>query len=100
MWAGTDDRQAGTNRPLVVGQINIIPVEVGPKTSDIFTGCDYKIYVDATDPEDYPLTYIWEASGGSIQGHNNKTAKWTAPDDPGEYEIKVTIVDNLGELLF
>jgi hypothetical protein len=53
------------------------------------------INCDATDADGDPLTYDWQASGGTIQPNGN-SADWTAPDTTGSYQITVTVADGKG----
>jgi hypothetical protein len=49
----------------------------------------------ATDPENEDLTYTWSASGGKIE-IQSRTIMWDAPEEPGKYDISVTVLDKGG----
>ncbi len=49
----------------------------------------------ASDPDGDELTYIWEATGGSISG-TGATITWTAPNRYGSYTIRVIVRDSMG----
>ena len=49
----------------------------------------------AEDPDNDQLTYKWEATGGNITGEGS-IANWTAPQQPGSYNITVLVEDSMG----
>lgn len=49
----------------------------------------------AEDPDNDQLTYKWEAEGGNITGEGS-IANWTAPQQPGSYNITVLVEDSMG----
>jgi len=49
----------------------------------------------AEDPDNDQLTYKWEAEGGNITGEGS-IANWTAPQQPGSYNITVLVEDIMG----
>ena len=49
----------------------------------------------ANDPDGDNLTYIWEASGGSISG-TGSSVNWTAPNTGGTYLVSCTVDDGNG----
>lgn len=49
----------------------------------------------ASDPDGDPLTYTWEATGGTVTGAGN-TVTWEAPSVGGEFVISVSIDDGKG----
>lgn len=50
----------------------------------------------ATDPNNDPLTYIWAASGGLIQG-NDSIVEYFAPETEGIYFIDCIVMDPSGD---
>ncbi|MBD3184868.1 PKD domain-containing protein [Candidatus Poribacteria bacterium] len=48
--------------------------------------------VEAGDVDEDPLTYIWTAAAGNING-SSKTVSWSPPQEEGRYEITVTVSD-------
>ncbi len=55
------------------------------------------ITVDASDPDDDPLTYTWAApDGGTISG-TGQSITWTAPTTTGTFTISVSISDDINE---
>jgi hypothetical protein len=73
-----------------------------PQISTVYSSADsaivgemVTIHCDATDADGDPLTYDWQASGGTIQPNGN-SADWTAPDTTGSYQITVTVTDGRG----
>ena len=49
----------------------------------------------AEDPDNDQLTYKWEAEGGNITGEGS-IVNWTAPQQPGSYNITVLVEDSMG----
>jgi len=54
-----------------------------------------EIVCEAEDPDGDELTYLWSASGGTIEGQG-PVINWTAPEAPGEYTIAVSVNDDQG----
>ena len=96
------------NKPPVITSVIASPKTIEPNTSTTITCV-------ATDPDGDPLTYRWfnpqgikshlEGTGTVIilplpnlviegTGDAGQVVTWTAPDDPGEYVIKVNVRDN------
>ena len=42
------------------------------------------------------LTYLWQATSGSLDGEDQQTANWTAPDASGLYTVTVVVSDENG----
>lgn len=59
-------------------------------------GQTVSITAHATDPADQALAYVWSADGGSLPNATGPTIQWTLPDQPGAYQITVTIVNSAG----
>lgn len=59
-----------------------------------YPGNSITFTVSAYDPDDDPLTYEWESNGRIISDEYGSSLRWTAPDDPGIYEIHVTVTAN------
>ncbi len=55
--------------------------------------CD--ITCTATDVQGESVSYEWLAAKGDIQGEGS-TVTWTAPDEEGEYKVKVVVSDTSG----
>jgi len=49
----------------------------------------------AEDPDNDQLTYSWQAEGGNITGEGS-IANWSAPEQPGSYNITVLVEDSMG----
>jgi hypothetical protein len=49
----------------------------------------------ATDPKGFPLSYQWQAGGGTISG-TDTAAQWTAPSAAGNYRIICTVSNAQG----
>ena len=53
--------------------------------------------IDASDPNDDPLTYIWRAANGSFNGgvRTNQTTWSAAGLSPGQYTVTVTVDERI-----
>lgn len=65
-------------------------------TDTFYVGKQYEISVEATDMDGDSLSYKWSVSGGSIDNDTSNPIKWTTPDSPGNYNIKVVVDDGKG----
>ena len=79
----------------VVAEINLAPqiIEFSNEVNYIGPGEPLAIRVNAADPNDDPLTYAWNASGGLISGMGSNIT-WTAPETEGIYTIEVQVQDD------
>jgi len=68
----------------------IFSISAEPKI--VLPGESSSVTVEAGDQDKDPLSYIWTASAGSIEG-NGKTVIWKSPNDEGKYELSVTVSD-------
>jgi outer membrane protein OmpA-like peptidoglycan-associated protein len=67
------------------------PVSVFAGSSDTVA-----IHVDASDPDNDPLTYSYTATGGSVDG-SGPDARWTAGSSaPGSYTVTAAVNDGRG----
>ena len=71
-----DQYQELTNDPPEITSF-IVPAEVE-------YGETVELRVRVFDPEDDPLTYIWDVSGGTLIGDAGAEVRWTAPELPLE----------------
>jgi outer membrane protein OmpA-like peptidoglycan-associated protein len=70
--------------PTVKASCDPCTVEAG-KTSTVSAA--------ATDPENDPLTYQWQAERGTLAAPTNPRSSWTAPMQPGPVKVTVTVSD-------
>ncbi len=82
-------KEESSNEKPVVSNVLITP-------SSVLPGGTATVNVSASDANDDELTYVYNASGGTIMG-NGSTATWTAPDSDGSYTVTVTVSDGKGE---
>lgn len=54
------------------------------------------IRADASDPDNDPLTYAWQATGGTLSSDNASQIMWTAPASEGTYTITCVVTDSKG----
>ncbi len=77
-----------TNRPPIITNLTACGDRVVPSGN-----C--QIECQAEDPDNDQLTYKWEAEGGNITGEG-PIVNWTAPQQPGSYNITVLVEDSMG----
>lgn len=81
------------NQPPVIEEILINPPTVEPLG-------DAELTAVATDPEGEELSYFWSSEGGEIEtglssySTTTNPARWNAPEETGEYEVKCTVSDS------
>lgn len=66
------------------------------KTLTVIPGQVVDFSVTAKDDDGDALSYLWEASKGTLDAGNTSTAKWTAPSTAGSATVKVTVADGKG----
>lgn len=66
------------NEPAIRGDVNALTVLV-------------------TNVNNYPITYHWKATHGSLAESTTATVHWTAPDTVGSYPVTVSIESNDGK---
>lgn len=62
------------------------------ETDIVEPGQQVSIYLKTIDLEGDPISYSWQANGGSIQGDENG-AVWLAPENERKYTIEITVSD-------
>jgi hypothetical protein len=78
------------NRPPQITRITCDPCTVPPR------GTSHLVAV-AVDPDGDPLTYIWEeVETGTMLPETSPELAWTAPAEPGERRLAVTVTDGRG----
>lgn len=55
-----------------------------------------EIRCDASDPDDDAISYEWSCTGGNLSGTGKPVVSWIAPEQLGNYEVKVTVKDGKG----
>jgi hypothetical protein len=80
-----------------VTQPNQSPVisKVTANPAEVLYGDSTTIIGVVADPDDDPITYSWSASEGTITG-TGRQVTWVAPDKSGNFNITLTVGDNLG----
>ncbi|MBN1154480.1 T9SS type A sorting domain-containing protein [candidate division KSB1 bacterium] len=68
---------------------------LAPALSPVLINSETQIYCTAEDADGDTLSYLWTASGGSIQGEGD-IVSWLAPAEAGVYEIKCAVTDSRG----
>jgi hypothetical protein len=77
---------SGDNHPPSITGITSDP------SGSVPAGSVVQISVIATDPENDPLTYKYDVTGGTISGVG-AVVSWNAPTEPGTYTIIATVND-------
>jgi len=81
--------------PLPEPQNNPPSIKAMIAQSKISVSSTGEIVCEAEDPDGDELTYLWSASGGTIEGQG-PVVNWIAPEAPGEYTIAVSVNDDQG----
>jgi len=79
--------RGATNRPPQIARLTMNPDTVTP-------GDAVDCAVQATDAEGDALSYVWTAEGGFFNPESGPQVRWFAPQDLGEYYLKVTVIDS------
>ena len=81
--------------PVIEPQNNppIIKTMIAASKTDVLSTSE--VVCEAEDPDGDELTFLWSASGGTINGQG-PAVNWIAPEAPGEYTIAVIVNDNHG----
>lgn len=79
----------GGNQPPVISSMT-------PAQNQTFPGGTVNLQAIVSDPNGDSINYKWSATGGSFveSGRGNNT--WRAPNEFGDYEIKLTVDDGKG----
>ena len=81
----------------VAAEVNIAPdiLRLSLDMPHVESGATVTASCVATDQNGDSLTYSWTATDGEIDGSTD-VIEWTAPQNDGIHEIRVTVSDNLG----
>ena len=80
--------------PSVMGGTPII-TSVRADSTHLEPGSTCSVTCMATDLDGDALSYEWLAASGSIEGEGS-TVSWTAPEEPGLYQVKAVVSDEEG----
>ena len=80
--------EPGDNQLPVIS--SLIPAQIQVHPSSII-----EIQCVASDPDGDKISYEWSSTGGKFSG-TGPTVSWIAPEDYGNYSIKVTVKDGKG----
>ena len=76
------------NSPPVITSINIVPDQIN-------TNVTVNVTVEAVDPDNDDLTYIYGVTGGKIDG-SGSIVQWVAPSREGLFHLTVQVIDGRG----
>jgi outer membrane protein OmpA-like peptidoglycan-associated protein len=54
------------------------------------------VTADGQDPDGDPLTYQWKTAAGTVANPTVRQSPWTAPTQPGQVPVTVTVNDGRG----
>lgn len=83
------DTETHPNRSPIISSIRSSP------DSPVSPGDEVSLTCEANDPDDDPLTYVWDATGGSVSGSYGDTT-WVAPSSPADYVLRCLVSDDEG----
>jgi len=91
------DGNWATQSVTIAARENHCPEIVDLKASEewIMPSGNCTISCEASDPDNDSLSYEWLARGGNITGKGD-TVTWVAPEDTGDYNITVVVIDEFG----
>ena len=72
-------------------------VTVTAEPGHVVPGGVVRLTATAGDPDGGPVTYAWSAPSGTFDATDAATATWTAPSEPGVFEIRVEVTDDEGQ---
>ena len=81
---------AGCNQPNhdpVITAVNATP------SDNVELGGTVNLSVVATDQDNDPLTFAWQAVGGTLSATTGTSVVWTAPNTAGSYSVTVSAND-------
>jgi len=86
-----------TGSIILTVRVNQLPVISGLVATEekVLPSGSCQLECAAEDADNDPLTYKWETEGGNITGQGS-IVNWTAPEQPGSYDITVLVEDIMG----
>jgi len=84
------------SRPPIIDNLIVTPKEPNyMKGEKIYQGKSCELKCLASDPDGDILSYNWSANGGQLSGEG-PVVVWTAPSNPGDVTVTVTVSDGTG----
>jgi hypothetical protein len=71
----------------------VITALISASTDSTDSGGVVTLIAFATTSGSDPLTFNWSADQGSFSSTTNDTTQWTAPENPGLYDVAVVVTD-------
>jgi outer membrane protein OmpA-like peptidoglycan-associated protein len=63
---------------------------------EVEVGRTSTVSADGQDPDGDPLTYQWKTAAGTVANPTVRQSPWTAPMQPGQVPVSVTVNDGRG----
>jgi len=83
-------------KPVMVNRPPTVSCSATPTSVMQGSGAAVEVRANASDPDGDPLTYVWSATGGRVEG-SGPTVRWIPGDAaPGTYTISVRVDDGHG----
>lgn len=97
----TDTRGATAADSVGINVTSNRPPDIDSLTSDALwtlPSGSLQVACNASDPDGDDLSYRWEYEAGEISqvSEDGSVISWTAPEEPGQYSITVTVTDGHG----
>jgi hypothetical protein len=70
---------------------------LAPKLDTIEVNSTVPIYAKILDKDSNAFSYEWSSNGGHINGLDS-TGTWTAPDNPGVFDVMLRVMDEAGNI--
>lgn len=103
LWTGTGQNPPTTSKQF---SLDVLPATLPPQVYSVTatptavnTGGASSLTCLAADPQQEPLTYAWNTTGGTFSG-SGATVPWTAPSTTGTYTATCTVTNSGGSVGF
>ena len=92
----TDSKGASATRDIYIDIVPNIPpaVDLHADRVSVLSGEVVNLTVTASDSENDPLSYTWDATGGTISGTGTQVS-WQSPGAPGNYTVSIEVSDGI-----
>lgn len=94
----SSDGEAGAAGAAVAPTEELTILRLEPSATRVNHGGQVWLTCIASDPDGGPLSYEWNATGGSFSTTQGQVMTWVAPDRTGEWTVNVTVRNSSGDI--